>query len=121
MGKGIKKRMAGYVISTIYLIIILLTMYSHRYINGKVVLTVYLPIWVIGAVATIFSKKVFADTIVISAGVGLGAEYLVHIYNRHRPNMAGGFLNTLILLLGFILGIVLQILSNRKPKTNDSG
>jgi len=77
-----------------------------------------MPIWIVGVLAALFGKPVFAEIIIIFAGIGLIAEYLIYMSNELHPNISGAFLNALFLMLGLFLGIVLQILSNRKLKLN---
>lgn len=120
MNKDFKKRIVHFIAPTVFLTIILSLMCFLRYIDVTVILTIYIPIWIIGVITSLLGKVVFADIIIIFAGVGLIAEYLIHISNESNPNMSGAFLNTLILLFGLILGIVLQILSSKKLKVNDS-
>ena len=91
-----------------------------RYIDISVILSIYIPIWIICVMTSLLGKAVFADVIIVSASVGLIAEYLIHISNKTYPNMSGAFLNTLILLFGLILGVLLQILSSKKLKVNNN-
>ncbi len=99
---------------TLFLTIVLSFLYFWRYIGISVILTIYLPILIIGVIAALFGKIIFGNTVIIFVGVGIIAEYLVHLFRGPHPNMSGAFLNTIILLAGFILGIVLQIWSKSK-------
>lgn len=117
MNKDFRKRVVPFITSTLILIIILCLMFFLEYIDISVILTIYAPIWIVGGIAVLFGKIVFANVIIIFAGIGLIAEYLVHICNKPYSNMSGAFLNTLILVLGSILGVVFQILNNRKLRS----
>ena len=113
--RGYFTKKIGHLIScTLFLTVVLALLYFLRYIDISVIMSIYLPIWVIGVVATLIGKVIFADVIITLAGVGIFAEYLVHIFNKPYSNMSGAFLNTFILITGFIVGIVLQILNTRK-------
>ncbi|QUH21238.1 hypothetical protein [Alkaliphilus sp. B6464] len=118
MDKGHKKRIVRLIAPTVFLIIILSLMCFLRYIDASVILAIYVPIWIIGMLAARLDKIVFASVFIVFSGIGIIAEYLIHVSNGPRPTMAGAFMNTLILFLGLILGIVLQILSKRKLKNN---
>lgn len=120
MSANIKKKIVHFIVPTLILIIILYLMCSLNYIDISVILSIYIPIWIIGMIAVLLGKIVFANIIIIFAGVGLIAEYLVHILNKPYPNMSGAFLNTLLLFLGLILGIIFQIFSNRKPRSKSN-
>jgi hypothetical protein len=115
-----KNKIVHFIGYTLFLTIVLTLLCFWRYIDISVIMAIYLPIWIIGVVATLFGKIIFADVIMFFAGVGLIAEYLVHISNKPYPNMSGAFFNTSILLAGLIAGIMLQILYARKLKKNTS-
>ena len=114
MRRNFKNRIISFIVTTLILMVILYLMFFLKYIDISVILAIYLPIWIIGVIAALLGKDVFANVTIIFAGIGLISEYLVHIFNKSHPNMSGAFLNTLILLVGLIMGVVLQILSNRK-------
>ena len=48
--------------------------------------------------------------------IGLIVEYLIHQQNQTNPNMKGAFSNTAILLIGVVVGIVIQLFFKRKKK-----
>ena len=114
MSRNFKNRIVSFIVTTLILIVILYLLFFLKYIDISVILAIYLPIWIIGVIATLLGKVIFANITLIFAGIGFISEYLVHIFNKPHPNMSGAFLNTLILLVGVILGVVIQILSNRK-------
>ena len=114
MKREFGKRIVYRIACTLFLTIVLSFLYFWRYIDVSVILTIYLPIWIIGVIADLLGKTKFGNTVIVFAGVGIIAEYLVHIFNKPYPNMSGAFLNTLILLAGFIVGIVFQIWSTSK-------
>jgi len=114
MKREFGKRIACLIACTLFLTIVLSFLYFWRYIDVSVILTIYLPIWIIGVIAALFGKIIFGNIVIIFAGVGIIAEYLVNLFRGPHPNMSGAFLNTIILLAGFIVGIVLQIWSTSK-------
>ncbi|MGI6112550.1 MAG: hypothetical protein ACOYEJ_00335 [Mahellales bacterium] len=118
MSRNFKNRIVSLIVTTLILMVILYLIFFLKYIDISVILAIYLPIWIIGVIAALLGKVVFANVTIIFAGIGLISEYLVHTYNKSHPNMSGALLNTLILLVGVILGVVLQILSTRKTKSN---
>lgn len=118
MKRDYGKRIVHFIACTLFITIVLALLYFWRYIDISVIMTIYLPIWIIAMIAALFRKIIFANVVIIFAGVGLIVEYLVHIFNKPYPNMSGAFLNTLILLAGIIVGIMLQISSTRKIKSN---
>ena len=115
---NLKKRIVHFIAPTVFLTMVLSVTCFLRYIDGSVVLAIYLPIWIIGSLATLSGKTIFADVVIIFAGIGLIAEYLIYLSNGFHPNMSGAFLNSTILIVGLILGAMLQIVSNVKLKTN---
>lgn len=80
-----------------------------NYIDLSVVNTIYLPIFVISALLIIFKKYYIGHIFLVSAEVGLIAEYIIHRINTDNPNMSGSFLNIMILAIGLIVGIIVQI------------
>ncbi len=114
MIRNFKNKRISFIVTTLILMVILYLMFFLKYIDISVILAIYLPIWIVGVIATLLGKVVFANITIIFAGIGLISEYLVQIFNKSHPNMSGAFLNSLILLVGLILGVVLQILSNKK-------
>lgn len=118
MSRNFKKRIVSFIVSTLILMVILNLMFFLKYIDISVISAIYLPIWIIGVIAALLGKVVFANVTIIFAGIGLIAEYLVHTFNKSHPNMSGAFLNTLILLVGVIVGVVLQILTTRKIESS---
>lgn len=118
MSRNFKKRIVSFIVPTLILMVILNLIFFLKYIDISVISAIYLPIWIIGVIAALLGKVVFANVTIIFAGIGLIAEYLVHTFNKSHPNMSGAFLNTLILLFGVILGVMLQILSTKKIKSN---
>jgi hypothetical protein len=97
-------------------IILALTMWVFsilNYIDFSVVRAIYLPIYAVIIVAILFRQYLFCYVLTVSAGLGLMVEYLVRSFQEF-PTMAGSFANTLILILGFVSGIVTQIIKSKK-------
>lgn len=116
MKDNFKKRAIHIIISTLFFVIILAVFCFLEYIDFSVITAIYLPIWIVGIVTILLGKIVFAEVVLIFTSIGLIVEYIVHIYKQPYPDMSGAFLNTAILIIGLIVGIVLQILSAKKQK-----
>jgi hypothetical protein len=86
------------------------------YIDFTVVQAIYLPIWLVGIIAILLRQYLFSYIFIIAAGLGLAVEYLVHL-SQTSPSMQGAFVNTLIIVLGFIIGVVSQIILKLTSKT----
>lgn len=105
----LNKKIATHAIicSMIFLLTIVLFV-ALRYIDFSVIRAIYLPIYAFVITAILFKQYIFGYIFIISAGLGLITEYIIHL-NPQNPNMSGAFLNTLIIFLGFIIGVIVQI------------
>ncbi len=79
-----------------------------NYIDLSVIKAVYLPILAAAAAAILFRQFIFGHIFIAGAYLGLVMEYIIHV-NQANPTMSGAFVNTLIIVLGFIIGIFAQI------------
>ncbi|MFI3225870.1 MAG: hypothetical protein R3Y09_00560 [Clostridia bacterium] len=84
-----------------------------NYIDLSVVMTIYLPIFIISALLIIFKKYYIGHIFLISAELGLIAEYIFHLISADNPNLSGAFLNMIILAIGLIVGIIAQIYKSK--------
>lgn len=89
-----------------------------NYIAFSVVRAIYLPIYAVIIVAILFRQYLFSYVFTVSAGLGLMVEYLMRSIQEF-PTMAGAFANTLILILGFVSGIIAQIISKKHTRITD--
>ena len=98
------------------LAIVLAVMLFLSYTDFSVVLTIYLPVLLIGLVAALLGFDRFTNILFLFAGAGLCVEYLIHLQQKDYPRMTGTMLNTLILFAGVGLGAVLQYMKVKKEK-----
>ncbi len=96
-------------IHTITYIVILELLCVVNYINISVVLIIYFPIFLISALFMGFKKNYLFHIFLLSAEIGIIAEYLLSLNNINTPSMKGAFLNVTTLFIGLIVGIIVQI------------
>jgi len=102
------RSMLHLVICSIILFIVMMVFIELNYIDYQVIRQIYLPIWAIAVIAILFRQYIFSYIFVSSAALGLIVEYIIHCH-QPEPTMKGAFVNTLIICLGFIIGVVVQI------------
>ena len=86
-----------------------------NYIDFRVIKEIYLPIWAIAVIAILFRQYIFSYIFVSSAALGLIVEYIIHCH-QPEPTMEGAFVNALIIRLGFVIGVVVQIVVTRNRR-----
>ncbi len=92
---------------------LLTIMFVINYINLPVVITIYLPIFIIYSLLILFKKQYTGNIFLVSAELGLTVEYIMHLINVDNPNMIGASLNIVILTIGLIVGIIVQIYKSK--------
>ncbi len=97
---------------------LLVTMCLVKYIDLSVVISIYLPIFIISVLFIILKQYYAGYIFLVSAGIGLLLEYIVSLSHVGRPNMSGAFLNTVVLLFGGVIGITTQIVITKKKVKN---
>ena len=99
----------------------LIAMCLVNYIDVSVIALIYLPIFLIAVISIMYKKYYAGHIFLVSAEIGLILEYIISLNYEGRPRMSGAFLNTAILLLGLVIGILTQSYvirkGNRKKKT----
>lgn len=85
-----------------------------NYIDLRTINKIYLPILLISAIEILFKKYYVGHIVLLTSEIGLVLDYIVHLSNGAKPNMFGGFLNTFVLAIGFIIGVVIQIIIDKK-------
>jgi hypothetical protein len=100
---------------SIILFIVMMVFIELNYIDFQVIKQIYLPIWATAIIAIVFRQYIFSYIFVSSAALGLIVEYIIH-YQQPEPTMKGAFVNTLIICLGFIIGVVVQIVVTRNRR-----
>lgn len=61
----------------------------------------------------IYKKVLFSTILLTSATLGLAMEYVLYLTNKPYSNMSGAIFNTSLIVIGFVLGIIIQILYTR--------
>ena len=108
-----KKSIKHIAIEAIAFIALMTMLCMINYIDLSVVITIYLPIFIISALLIIFKKYYIGHIFLVSAEFGLIAEYIIHQINANNPNMSGAFLNIKILAVGLIVGISVQVYKSK--------
>lgn len=105
--------------SAIFFTIMLFFTYLN-YIDFSVIRAIYLPIYIIAIVAILFRQYLFSYIFTTSAGLGLVIEYIIHL-SQENPIMKGAFFNTLIIFLGFIIGVMMQFVKKVRGNSMKAG
>lgn len=103
-------------LSFMFLLLVLTLSLVLDYIDLNVVLTIYLPVFLIGLLAALLGFTGFTNIFFIFAGIGLFTEYLLRMKQDDQPRMTGAFINTLLLFAGVVLGTLFQYFKHRKEK-----
>ncbi len=109
-----KKNIKYIAIDAIVFIALLTTLCAINYIDLSVVITIYLPIFIVSALLIIFQKYYIGHIFLVSAELGLITEYTIHLINSNKPNMSGALFNIAILAIGLMVGLVVQIYKGKK-------
>ncbi|MFU8771558.1 MAG: hypothetical protein ACNA8H_03950 [Anaerolineales bacterium] len=111
-----KKILLHAITSTLILLVVLVVFVLLDYIDFSVIQAIYLPIWLVGMVGILLRLYLFSYLFISAAALGLVVEYLIHL-SQASPTMQGAFVNTLIIVMGFITGVVAQIIQKFRSKT----
>lgn len=106
-------------LAILYLLIytvILYFFYYVNYIDFSVIRTIYMPILGVSMIAILLDYTLFGQVFLIASLLGLIAEYTVHIKQGFEPTIAGAFTNNTIIMLGFIVGFIIQMYMKTKEK-----
>lgn len=76
-----------------------------RFINEIVLI-----ITAIGVIPILFGKFSLGITFLSSSIIGFIGDAVITLLRQNRPNMTGGFFFTACLIVGFIVGILLEII-----------
>ena len=112
MKKRLKHLLAASIPFWVVQLILLLSGYTDR----RVVLQMYLPIFVVSAALLLTEQLVAGHGLWLGAALGMTAEYICHLSRGDRPNLSGAFLNIGILVLFTAVGILLQLVINVRKK-----
>ena len=112
-----KKTMIHAIICSVILFATMLFFMYLNYIDFSVVKAIYLPIYAIAIVAILFRQYLFGYIFITSSGLGLIIEYIIHL-SQENPSMIGAFLNTLLIISGFLIGIIAQIIVKKVRKNS---
>ncbi len=97
-------------------VLLLLVMGKVGYLGWRETALIYLPIFVVAVLAMVWRQSFGGHLLLISAELGLLAEYGVHLMNGPKPNLSGAFCNTAILLAGTLAAVVVQLAINRRRR-----
>ena len=111
-----KKTALHSAICSIILFIVMMVFIILSYIDFQVIEQIYLPIWAIAIIAILFRQYIFSYIFVSSAALGLIVEYIIRYHQQPEVTMKGAVVNTLIICLGFIIGVVAQIVVTRNRR-----
>jgi len=75
-----------------------------------------MPILGVSMLAILLDYTLFGQVFLIASLLGLIAEYTIHIKQGLEPTMVGAFTNNTIILLGFIVGFIIQMYMKSKEK-----
>ncbi|MGL5380907.1 hypothetical protein [Clostridium sp.] len=95
---------------------ILIWMCLVKYIDLSVIASIYLPILLVSILAIIREKYYIGYIFIASSEMGLLLEYIMSLNYDGKANMSGAFLNTTILFIGLVSGIILQLYMNKRHK-----
>ncbi len=104
-----KKTMIHAIFCSLNIFVVMMLFVSLNYIDFSVIRTIYVPIYAIAITTILFRQYIFGYIFITSAGLGLIIEYFTHL-SQENPTMTGAFLNSLLIFLGFIIGIAVQII-----------
>ncbi len=89
--------------------VILSYFYYAKYIDFTVIRTIYMPILGVSMLAILLDYLVFGQVFLAASVLGLAAEFAIHAEQGAKLTMRGAFTNSAILMLGFIVGFILQM------------
>lgn len=113
--RSVIRSMLHSAICSIILFIVMMVFIELNYIGFQTIKQIYLPIWATAIIAIVFRQYIFSYIFVSSAALGLIVEYIIHYYQA-EPSMKGAVVNTLIICLGFVIGVVVQIVVIRNRR-----
>jgi len=110
-----RKTLVHSIICSIIFLVVMMVFITLNYIDFGVVQVEYLPIWAVAIAAILFGQYIFSYIFITAAALGLTIEYIIHVYQEY-PSMKGAVVNTLIICLGFTIGVVVQIVVIRSRR-----
>ena len=90
--------------------------YYIQYLDFMTVRTLYMPILGVCILAILLEYVLFGQIFLIASLFGLIGEYIVSIKQSIGATNSGSIINNLILILGFILGFIIQMYIKSKDK-----
>ena len=96
--------------------VVQLIMLLSGYIDSRVILQMYVPIFLVAAVLLLTGQLIAGHGLWFGAALGLAAEYIHHLSRGDKPNMGGMFLNIVILIVCAVGGVLLQLAVNAWTK-----
>jgi len=111
-----KRRLKHLLVAAIPYWVVQLTMLLSGYIDNRVILQMYVPIFVVATALLLTSQFIAGHGLWFGAALGLAVEYIHHLSRGDRPNMGGAFLNIVILIVCAVGGVLLQLAVNTWKK-----
>lgn len=115
--KDNRKTMLHIILCSILHFVVLMPFVNLNYIDLSVIKSIYLPILLVTIVAILFKQYIFGYIFILAAGLGLTVEYIIHLNEKNQPTMEGVFYNTTIICFGFVMGIIVQIITSKVRRT----
>lgn len=112
-----KKKFICFIFSGVFILIFWIYFSIIDYINF---ISYFKSCWFLFLLLTItilLKKYMLTSTIIFSMHLGLIVEYIIHLTHEHR-SMTGAFYNVGILILGSILGFIMQFIFDVYKRTN---
>lgn len=104
-----KKNLKCVLIAAIDFWVVQLIVLASGYTDARVLLQIYLPIFVVGALGLLFGRMWMGHGLLLSASLGLVVEWLLSVVGGgSSANHDGVVLGTAILLGGASVSILLQ-------------
>ena len=105
-----KKNLKHVLIAAVDFWVVQLIVLVSGYTDARVVLQIYLPIFVVGVLGLLFERMWMGYGVLLSASLGLAVEWFLSIVRGGGPvNHNGVVLGTAILFGGVGVSILLQI------------
>lgn len=103
-----KQKWAFIYFNTLLSLIVFYYLYNVGFVSMSTLEHIYIPIWVLSILPMLYSRVLFGTIFIVGANIGAISEYLITISNTHYINISGSFCNTLILVISFALGLLVQ-------------
>ena len=111
-----KQRAKHLMVAAIFYWIVQLGILVSGYTNARVIVQIYLPVFVICALLLLLNQLWLGHGIWIAAAAGLAVEWLGRGSGAGGTNATGIVLNIGILVMGTVLSVFVQVAANKRRK-----